>query len=204
MRWYRSKSEQSAGIEGVRLTHTHLSGPATSNNLSIIQYDLDISRSTSNQGYYWCQMIVNNDPLPPSPFGFINSSHCTATESEVTCDFRNRPLCAQNMTSRFMAHTQHGRLNCMIEAVIDGRVTTGSVNTALSNNNDNLFVIGISLGIVIILSLLLIVVLLSTTCILLFLYKKRKHQGNLCAVRQSVQINNSVMLAILCRSHRQA
>ena len=181
VKWYRSKSERSAGIEGERLNHTHITGPVTVNNIgTIIQYDLEISRSTSDQGYYWCQMIVNNDPLPPSPFGFINSSHCIL--SEVTCDFRNQPLCAQNI-SRFMAHKEHGGVNCLIEAVIDGRVTTGSVHTTLSNSNDNLFVIGISLGIVIILSLLLIVVLFSTTCVLLFLYNKRKHQGNPCAVR---------------------
>ena len=170
VKWYRSKSEQSAGIEGERLNHAHISGPVTSNNVTFIQYGLEISRSTSDQGYYWCQMIVNNDPLPPSPFGFINSSHCT--QAEVTCDLRNRPHCAQNLSSRLMA--QKKGVNCSIATFDDSRITTMSLSNSVTKNNRHLqYSIGIPVGTV----LLILIMLFILTALLFLLCKKRRKTG---------------------------
>ena len=171
VRWYRSKSEQSAGIEGVRLNHTRKTGPVTSNTVTFIQYYLEISRSTSDQGYYWCQMIVNGDPLPPSPFGFINSSHCT--QAEVTCDLRNRPYCAQNQSSRLMAQIENA-VNCLIDTFIDSRITTMPLSNSVTDNNGHLqYSIGISVG-----TVLVVIILVFILIALLFLFcRKRRKTG---------------------------
>ena len=180
VKWYRSRDEQTAGIEIENLTHTPitvlLSGNVSSR--TFMQYRLDIKNfSESDRGYYWCQMVVNNAALPPSPHGYINSPKCTLTET--TCNVMNQPLCAQKLTLRHMAMSEQNRITCTIEAVTYNEITstTDSVTSIIylteSMVND-ISSIGISIGILsfIALSMAALIVLLLLT---LKFVKGKKH-----------------------------
>lgn len=93
-----------------------------SNATAIVRSFLEIANfnNMSDRGNYWCQIVVNNTSLPPSPYGYIYSSDCTLFD--VTCTM-SPPLCAQNLTTQQMAHTQ-GIGNCTLE-------------NSDNNNNDN-------------------------------------------------------------------
>ena len=82
------------------------------NQSFIKQYMLGVQRfNSSDRGYYWCQMVVNNNiSLSPSPYGYIYSSQCTFLD--VTCTI-NPPLCAHNMNTRYMARKNVSR--CSLE-----------------------------------------------------------------------------------------
>ena len=74
------------------------------NGTSIRQYFLGILRfNSSDRGYYWCQMVVNNMTLSPSPYGYFNDSQCPV--QNVTCNL-DQPLCAQNTRAQYMAFRQ--------------------------------------------------------------------------------------------------
>ena len=72
------------------------------NQTFIRQYYLGIPRfSSSDRGYYWCQMVVNNVSLSPSPYGHI---HSRCIFADTICS-PNQPICAHNLSGiRFMAH----------------------------------------------------------------------------------------------------
>lgn len=123
VKWYRSTNELTAGIEGERLTqhtnHFTLSTGTTSqsNGKNTTVYNLEIRNfnESSDTGYYWCQIVVNNTvtSLSPSPYGYIYSSDCIF--QDVTCDMRAQPLCAQNLTSIKMARTLNNESSCNLE-----------------------------------------------------------------------------------------
>ena len=78
--------------------------PMNQSFIMIWQYVLGISNfNTSDRGYYWCQIVVNNVSLSPSPYGYISSSQCTFLD--VTCTI-DSPICAYNMSTQYnIAHT---------------------------------------------------------------------------------------------------
>ena len=134
--WYRSKSEQSAGTDGERLfsanpsTSPSMNNDTTTNLQSIL---LIMDFGISDIGYYWCQMVVNNETLPPSPYGYIYSTRCVL--QDVTCNMANQPLCANTSTSRKIAHTVVNSTNCTLE---DSNVTNYSVTTTVTLSKMNI------------------------------------------------------------------
>ena len=126
--WYRSTSEQTAGIEGERIFSAyHSTSPSMNNNntTNIIFFLKIMNFGISDKGYYWCQMVVNNETLPPSPYGYIYSNRCIL--QDVTCNMVDQPLCANTSTSRQMARTMLNGQNCTLEdpnITIDGITTT--------------------------------------------------------------------------------
>ena len=114
--WYRSTSEQTAGIEGERLFSAFsTTSPSMNNdtNTNLQSFLLIMNFGISDIGYYWCQMVVNNETLPPSPYGYIYSNQCVL--QDVTCNMANQLLCAHTSTSRQMAHTMLNGQNCTFE-----------------------------------------------------------------------------------------
>ena len=106
VRWYRSRDEETAGIEGEVLNDENKYPQFNSdlrqvNQTFIRQYILGILRfNSSDRGYYWCQMVVNNVSLSPSPYGHINGSQCTFLDAICEID---QPICAQNTCAQYMA-----------------------------------------------------------------------------------------------------
>ena len=185
--WYRSRDEQTAGIEIENLTHTHISihSSGNFNSTTFIQYRLDIKNfSDSDRGYYWCQMVVNNTALPPSPYGYINSSKCTLTEA--TCYVMNEPLCAQNLTLHHMAVTEQNGLTCKIEAITYNEITTSMITRTKANiikPNDSSTRCDFSqdgypcaAGVITAAVVTTGILLLVSFCLLVFIIKSRKKQ----------------------------
>ena len=165
VKWYRSRSEQTAGIEGETLFPLELK-----KDMNFINTELKISNFNDNdRGYYWCQIVANNVSLPPSPIGYINSSHCTV--AEVTCDRKLQPLCAQLLIQRLMARKQRNEIGCSLDTVTDSRITTTSDLVTDSDNNRHFqYLVGISVGTIVLITISLFVL----TGLLLFFCKKRK------------------------------
>ena len=108
LKWYRSRDEESAGIKGEILNdeykYKYTEVEISINGSFIRQYHLGILNfNSSDRGYYWCQMVVNNVSLSPSPYGYINSSQCTIFENTCTVD---ELICAQSFSLQLMAHNQ--------------------------------------------------------------------------------------------------
>ena len=86
-------------------------------NLAIRQYGLGILNfNSSDRGYYWCQMMVNNVSLSTSPYGHIYSTQCNIFD--VTCTTNGVPrLCAHDMAlnGQYMAHTKFNGTSCSLE-----------------------------------------------------------------------------------------
>ena len=157
---------------------------------------LGISKfNSSDRGYYWCQMVVNNVSLSPSPYGHINDSHCTV--QNVTCNV-DQPICAQNTRAQYMAFRQvNGCFLINFNTISPTRSTASIVvyDTSRSSDNDSLATVnptvsrermamgcdqshshvcaaGIVTGLILILSSLTAIAL----CIF-FIHKNRRHQG---------------------------
>ena len=56
--------------------------------------------NSSDRGYYWCQMVINNVSLSPSPYGHFNHSQCTYLDAICHTD---QLICAQNTRVQYMA-----------------------------------------------------------------------------------------------------
>ena len=139
VKWYRSRSEEYAGREGDSLIDQnkyirHPDRDLTPMNqpfIMIWQYILGINNfNSSDRGYYWCQIMINNVSLSPSPYGYIYRSQCTFLDITCTVD---QPVCAQNLNQRFMAHTHHNSFNCSLEGVY----AIGPSRTVSSEQNGN-------------------------------------------------------------------
>ena len=107
--------------------------------------------NSSDRGYYWCQMVVNNLPLSPSPYGHINDSQCPI--QNVTCNI-DQPLCAQNIRAQYMAFRQIN--GCSLKYHQPHQIVV-VYDTSQSSNNDSLATVypaGIVTGLILILSLL--------------------------------------------------
>jgi hypothetical protein len=106
VRWYRSRDEETAGIEGETLNDVNkyllfYRSSTLKNQALIRQYIVGIPKfNRSDRGYYWCQLVVNNVPLSPSPYGLINGSQCTALDAICNTD---QPICAKNSRAQHMA-----------------------------------------------------------------------------------------------------
>ena len=139
VKWYRSTNEQTAGIEGENLNSTYYVNildlsSEINDTVTIRHYFLQITNFNINDiGYYWCQMVINNVSLPPSPYGYIYSPDCRLID--VTCDVRSQPLCALNITSRLTAHTQSDETNCILENPDDISISKTSVATMSAFHN---------------------------------------------------------------------
>lgn len=117
VKWFRSENEPTAGIEGERLHHNANPMYCTSDsvNITIATTFLQIRGFAADHiGYYWCQIVVNNNTfLPPSPYGYIYSPDCILRD--VTCNRQHFPLCAENLTSHQMAHTLNDGHSCSLD-----------------------------------------------------------------------------------------
>ena len=192
VRWYRSRDEETAGIEGEVLNDENKYPQFNSdlrqvNQTFIRQYILGILRfNSSDRGYYWCQMVINNVSLSPSPYGHINGSQCTALDA--TCDI-DQPICAQNTCVQYMALKEGNGCSLMkFSTISPTRTTTISpvatssiITTLLSRDGVNcdqsrshVCAAGIVSG--------LVVLILSSSMVMVlyffFLRKNRRHQGS--------------------------
>ena len=65
--------------------------------------------NSHDRGYYWCQMVVSNVSLSPSPYGYIRSR---CIRADTICS-PNQLICGHNLSGlRFMAHAQ-GNGSCI-------------------------------------------------------------------------------------------
>ena len=132
VRWYRSRDEETAGIEGEVLNNENKYQQFNSdlrqvNQTFITQYILGILRfNSSDRGYYWCQMVVNNVTLSPSPYGHI---HSQCTFLDVTCDI-DQPICAQNTRTQYMAYKMPSNIsyNCILQKFVTSTSRTATRN----------------------------------------------------------------------------
>ena len=129
--WYRSKDEETAGIEGKILNdvnkYQQSNGnptPVQVNQTFIRQYLLGILRfNSSDRGYYWCQIVVNDESLSPSPYGHIHRPQCIL--QNAICDI-DQPICAQNSHAQYMALRQVN--SCLL--VKYNNISTRTTDTA--------------------------------------------------------------------------
>ena len=159
VKWFKSRSEESAGKEGELLIdeNKYREFGLTSVNQSFIRYILGILNfNSSDRGYYWCQISVNNVSLSPSPYGHIYSSQCSFLDTICNID---QLLCAQNLSLRFMAHRQVNGSNCSlvansyplegfsasssrtIESEQDGNTVTGSIILLAIKTSENMDIV---------------------------------------------------------------
>ena len=94
VRWYRSTQEHLARVQGELVT----SGCNFKNSLPFGCHHMENFTASLN-GFYWCQIEVNNICLQPSPYGRIifNSSsekNCSSINSAIHCPVQ--PQCANN------------------------------------------------------------------------------------------------------------
>ena len=108
VRWYRSRDEEATGIAGELLNDTNkyqqFRGDSRLTNQTFIRlYYLGILRfNSSDRGYYWCQMVVNNESLSPSPYGHLNAGYLCSLQDTI-CSI-HPPICAQNTHTQYMAY----------------------------------------------------------------------------------------------------
>ena len=130
--WYRTMREDTAGMEGERLTSVTSSyrwTQVTNSTIATELFLLEIRNfsATSDTGYYWCQLVVNNVSLSPSPYGYIYSSDCVL--QDYVYDTRNQPLCAQNLTV-FQAWSNEERCTSKYTPISPTTSDNGDANTA--------------------------------------------------------------------------
>ena len=201
--WYRSMREDTAGMDGERVTGmTYRQNPRTNSNITTELFMLAIQNfnATIDTGYYWCQLVVNNVPLSPSPYGYIYSSDFTLLDYKY--DTTDQPLCAQNST---VMHARSSKENCTSENTTISPATTdiGYANTiSVITQVDEVSTITVSTSIITPAAtgtcnfkesgypcaigivagiLLLIVTLILVLSILVLLYKNKsgEHKSNL-------------------------
>ena len=137
VRWYRSRVEETAGINGeILIDDTKYDRGAPVNlQAATLQYGIGILRfNSSDRGYYWCQLVVNNITLSPSPYGYIYSSQCNSLETMCAAD---PPLCAQNMVMQYniMALQNGSGTNCSLK-----NFSNTLTNTATMSQTVNIFI----------------------------------------------------------------
>ena len=105
------------------------------NETSIRQYWLGISKfNSSDRGYYWCQMVVNNVTLPPSPYGHI---HSQCLLHDVICNI-DQPICVQDTRAQHMAFRQvNGCFLINFNTISPTRSTANIVVYDTSRSSDN-------------------------------------------------------------------
>lgn len=119
--WYRSRTIQAAGVEGEYLNNMYMVMPNPAQSVDntttsmFSQLSITTFNNLSDSGFYWCQIVVNNVSLHPSPCGYIDTSYCTLLD--VICNRRDQPLCAQNISSHLTAHrlSDVSDKNCSLE-----------------------------------------------------------------------------------------
>ena len=155
------------------------------NQTFIGQYILGILRfNSSDRGYYWCQMVINNVSLSPSPYGHISSFQCPFFD--VICDI-DQPICAQNTCVQYMALKDGNGCSLMKFSTISPTrttifpVATSSIITTLlsregvncDQSRSHICAAGIVSGLVVLILLSLMVMVLC-----FFIHRKnRRHQG---------------------------
>ena len=90
--------EDTAGLDGERVTGMIYGQKQVPNNITSELFLLTLLNfnATRDTGYYWCQLVVNNESLSPSPYGYIYSTDFALLD--YTYNTRDQPLCAQNST----------------------------------------------------------------------------------------------------------
>ena len=74
IKWYRSRNEHTAGIEGDNIqsdTGEFIQQQININNTIITSILYITHFNVNDRGYYWCQIVVNSVSLSPSPHGYI-------------------------------------------------------------------------------------------------------------------------------------
>ena len=116
--WYRSDTENSAGINGEQIdnvtekyviTSTQISDRnnenSTRDGINLHYFRLQIINFTaSDGGYYWCQIMLNKTCLQPSPYGHIDintslPNGCTDAEYNVKYDLEESSYLCGNVLS---------------------------------------------------------------------------------------------------------
>ena len=112
--WFRSKTETMTSSEMISNLIYHIESsihasidPEENNNCTFELYRdtfiLTIVNFTRNEnGYYWCQIVINNTYTQPSPGAWFyadefNSTHCNGFQHYFTLATSNETQCAQFM-----------------------------------------------------------------------------------------------------------
>ena len=188
VKWYRSTREETAGNKGENIIvgdgkyDIFLSKNLSKVDVFIKQYVLVIRNFNVSEdgGYYWCQIVVNNISLSPSPYGHINSQPCSFLAS---C-FLDHPLCAHNSTLQLEAYIQPNGTNCNLQDHTSSKtstaiildiptVTMGGRARCNFSNSGYPCAAGVLTGTIILITSLVV----SVLCLLFFFQKNRKNQG---------------------------
>lgn len=107
VRWYRTESECSVGISGelISIREFDASSEVPFNSslysgLALVRSSLDISNFTSrDNGYYWCEVEVENTCIRPSPSGHVEFKDATHVKNCSSINFTGlnlepSPVCA--------------------------------------------------------------------------------------------------------------
>ena len=136
VRWYRSRVEETAGINGEILIDDakYDRGAPVNLQAATLKYGLGILRfNSSDRGYYWCQLVVNNITLSPSPYAYIYSLQCNSLETMCIID---PPLCAQNnimvMQYNIMALQNGSRTSCSLKNFSNTLTNTATMSQTVN------------------------------------------------------------------------
>ena len=115
LKWYRSTREETAGTRGENIIDRSRGGkyditPVQSNNVITSFLVIANFNVSEDGGYYWCQIVINNISLSPSPYGSINNHPCT---SQASCRL-DQPLCEHNSTE-LKAYIQRDKTHCTLQ-----------------------------------------------------------------------------------------
>ena len=187
------------------------------NQTFIRQYTLGILRfNSSDRGYYWCQMVVNNMLLSPSPYGHIYRSQCAPLNT--ICSL-NQPICAHNLNGlQFIAYAlTNSSYNCFLQEFHAARNTASTVVYDTSQSTDKMTLTTMSptvsreglscdlsrsyvcaVGIVSGLVVLILSSLMAMVLCFLFIRKNRRHQGMNTIICYSIIIP---LFNIISRKH---
>ena len=213
VRWYRSlnlvTSEDVTGVHDTQLVHS--SSPFSYGFLTGLfrdTYSLSIRNITSSDnGYYWCQIIANETCLSPSPYVNISVrdvSYSTASTDSLVYPllyhaYGSNPVCATAITcdepseyvtlsSSSFAQPATASLNVKLESSTILTANTSSVPLPCPSNPASTALVG-SLSSIIV---LLVLTLLLTISVFALAWKKRKKRvGGQCEEFRSKLIQRS-------------
>ena len=207
VRWYRSTQEHLARVQGELVTNGYkrntkfpFKGLILSHHIRTIE-----NFNESLNGFYWCQIEVNNTCLQPSPYGriiFNSSSQRNCSIDNIVIHRPVQPLCANNSRtcpvnttgnttitstlSTSISATQYpdGAVPCNLSIVTS---TLSATPTALCSDGAVPCNLGIVIGAVVVVCILLVVLLVVTILLLCLIMRRRKEEKMNCVSHFTTQ-----------------
>ena len=193
VKWYRSATEDKARKEGELISEidgiyqfdaTHALSPFMNNQsivdglfLNVFELIVENFSTSKDDGYYWCQLVVNDSCLEPSDFGHITFNRsftdtCSLSALE-TVEYKSPQVCAlESQCNITTTKTEH------VMTTIDGKQTQSTYTTTAADSNSTS---PQSIGMVVILyavigALIVVVLLLLLVVVAFIVYTARNHK----------------------------